>query len=124
METIRKQCRALQKGDGWTEKEHRFLADNFFVMTNKQLTDVINAGRRVRDRTVDHFWPKRLRGRLKVVCCRDCNADKSGLMPPEWLIKLHMRAIDLDCKSPEFYKCLRMMRAVESLWLLVKGSIK
>lgn len=33
---------ARQKGDGWTDGEHRFLRDNFFTMTNKQLAYHIN----------------------------------------------------------------------------------
>ncbi len=37
---------ALQKGDGWTESELRFLRENFYSMTNRQLVDAINLQRK------------------------------------------------------------------------------
>lgn len=29
--------------------------------------------------TADHFWPKSMRGRLKVSCCSNCNRMKGNL---------------------------------------------
>jgi hypothetical protein len=50
MKRKRKVCKRLQKGKGWTEDEHEFLRENFFRMTNRELTDYINASRSVEGR--------------------------------------------------------------------------
>lgn len=36
-------------------------------------------------KTVDHFWPKSLKGRLKVACCSKCNSLKRNLTPNDFI---------------------------------------
>jgi len=72
----------------------------------------------------DHFYPKQKKGRLKVVCCANCNRMKGNLTPLEFINLLK----SLKKKHPDYQpfqkKFDRMIRATESLWNRVKWSIK
>jgi hypothetical protein len=74
-------------------------------------------------KTSDHFWPKSLRGRLKVVCCANCNRLK-GHLTPNGFIDL-IKSLKLKYPHYQFYQQRfdRMIRATETLWNRVKWSI-
>ena len=74
-------------------------------------------------KTKDHFWPKSLGGRLKVCCCKNCNALKRNLTPNEF-IKLMEK---LKNKHPHYApwqkRFDRIINATETLWEKVKWSV-
>jgi len=71
-------------------------------------------------RTADHFWPKHMKGRLKVVCCKNCNDEKKGLTPNGFIEHLNK----LKAKQPYYAsKFDRMINATVTLWERVKWSV-
>lgn len=78
-------------------------------------------------RTADHFWPKKLGGRLRVVCCSNCNSMKGCLTPIEFINYLNDRyAIHSKASknNPFLPTITRMITATQTLWDRVKWSIK
>jgi len=74
----------------------------------------------------DHFWPKSMRGRLKVRSCSRCNKIKKNLTPNGFIDYLQ----SLKLKSKSYYKHYytdeqldRMIRATSTLWERVKHTI-
>lgn len=74
-------------------------------------------------KTTDHFWPKIMRGRLKVVCCSNCNHMKGPLTPNGFIDLLY----SLKTKHPSYQdwqkRFDRMIHATETLWERVKWSV-
>lgn len=74
-------------------------------------------------KTTDHFFPKHMGGRLKVVCCKNCNQEKKGLTPNgfiEHLKKLKNKHPDYQPWQKRFN---RMINATQTLWERVKWSV-
>lgn len=71
-------------------------------------------------RTKDHFWPKSRKGKLRVVCCLDCNRLKKDLLPHQFLAYLKKQKAN-DPENAQKYG--RMITATKSLWELVKWSV-
>lgn len=71
--------------------------------------------------TVDHFYPK---GRCrnpdvyhnKVIVCRQCNGDKGGMLPQDWLAVLRRRN---DPRADKFAAVLE-----EKLFVGVHGQVE
>jgi len=74
-------------------------------------------------RTADHFWPKHLKGRLKVVCCYSCNNEKGGMIPTAWIEHLKYLKTKHHGFQPWQKKFDRSIIATESLWEQVKDTI-
>jgi len=74
-------------------------------------------------RTVDHFWPKCMRGRLKVVCCSNCNKMKGRLTPLGFINLLESLKEKYPLYQPWQKKFDRMIRATQTLWERVKWSV-
>ncbi len=71
-------------------------------------------------RTADHFFPKSMNGRLKVVCCKNCNDEKKNLTPNGFIIHLEK----IKKKQPAHIEKLnRMINATQTLWDRVKWSV-
>jgi len=75
------------------------------------------------NKTSDHFFPRYMGGRLKVVCCKNCNQEKKDLTPNgfiEHLKKLKNKYPDYQPWQKRFD---RMINATQTLWERVKWSI-
>lgn len=71
-------------------------------------------------RTKDHFYPKRLGGKLKVRCCKNCNGIKSHMTPLRFIE--YLQELKADHPAKEFgYD--RRINATQSLWDRVKWSL-
>lgn len=74
-------------------------------------------------RTMDHFWPKSMRGRIKVSCCLNCNRLKKNLTPNGFVDLLKELKQKSPAKDPQTNIYDRMIFATETLWVKVKHSI-
>ena len=82
------------------------------------------------NRSSDHFWPKHLKGRIKVWACKGCNHLKRGLTPIEF-IKLLKATKNVPEKMflwqhPDYEKkpsIDRMINATQTLWDRIKWSL-
>jgi|WetSurMetagenome_2_1015567.scaffolds.fasta_scaffold00003_169 hypothetical protein len=76
-----------------------------------------------RMKTKDHFWPKKLNGRLTVSCCRNCNGLKSHMTPLAFITFLQeLKALN-PYKQNLYPKFDRMIHATQTLWDRVKWSV-
>jgi len=90
--------------------------------------------------TADHFYPKSRGGRLKVMACTQCNKEKSGMTPLEWIsyidnmIKIcslkngcfRGKYIKSICPENciEFERLNRIKFKTKGLWEIVKNSVQ
>lgn len=77
-----------------------------------------------KSKTKDHFFPKLLGGRLRVICCRNCNGMKGHLTPIAFIAYLHQIRALTPHKQNLHPKFDRMITATQTLWDRVKWSIK
>lgn len=77
-------------------------------------------GTNYRTKTADHFYPKSKGGRLKVVCCRNCNTLKADLTPPEFIE--HIEHLKIKHRNIYSAKFNRMINATKTLWERVEWS--
>jgi len=73
--------------------------------------------------TVDHFWPKSMQGRLKVVCCTNCNRMKGNLTPNGFIALIESLKRKQGKYQPWQKRFDRMIRATQTLWERVKWSV-
>jgi len=74
-------------------------------------------------KTVDHFWPKSMQGRLKVVCCANCNRMKGSLTPNGFIALINSMKNKHGKYQPWQKRFERMVYATETLWERIKWSI-
>ena len=77
-------------------------------------------------KTKDHFWPKVLGGRMKVVCCKNCNMEKKSMTPVGYITYLEGKLLAFKHNGMgmliKVYE--RKIRATKTLWDKCKNSIK
>ena len=96
--------------------ENKILGNNHCWYCGEWLFDGI--------KSKDHFWPrKRKKGRLIVICCKNCNAMKGNRTPLGFIMFLNRLKKANPYKQNLFPKFDRMINATQTLWDRVKWSI-
>lgn len=75
------------------------------------------------NRTTDHFWPKHLKGRIKVWCCANCNRMKGGKTPLQFIEQLKKLKEKHPKYQPYQKRFDRMINATQTLWDRIKWSV-